>query len=92
MPNLDVLKLALIALLVVALVGLAAWFVVEVVPDIIASGVRAESALVGSPAAAWGAVTGMFGVAWADAWSVALAIVLLSTTVFFIFKVIRWVL
>lgn len=92
MPNLDLAKVALIVVLVAALVGLGAWFITDVMPDIVASGVSATTGLSSSgAAAAWGAVVSMFGPWWRTSWGLALSIVGLLAGAMLVFRVIKWV-
>ncbi|MDY0292629.1 MAG: hypothetical protein RBR02_09890 [Desulfuromonadaceae bacterium] len=91
MPNVDVVKLALIVILVGALVGVGAWFFDEVAPDIVQTGTQATSALEASASGPWGLVVGLFGSTWALAWDIALGFVLLTASVFFILRLIKWV-
>lgn len=91
MPNLDVARIGLIVVLVAALVGVAAWFIDSVAPDIMETGSQATLALESSAAGSWGVVSAVFGAAWSKAWSIGLGFVVLSGTVFFILRVIKWV-
>lgn len=91
MPNLDVLRVALIVLLVASLVGAAAWFVSEVAPEIVETGLQARMSLEMNAAPAWGAVVRLFGISWPVVWRMALALVLLLGTVFFVLRLVKWV-
>jgi len=90
MPNLDVAKIALIVLLVAALVGVGVWFMESIAPDIIQTGVQATAALEANGSAPWGMVVALFGPSWGLAWQIALGFVVLTGSVFLIFRVIRW--
>lgn len=91
MPNLDIAKIALLVVLVAAVVAVSAWFVAEVVPDVVETGQNATSALTLYSAPAWAAVVSLFGPAWPKAWTIALGFVVLLGSLFFMFRLIRWV-
>lgn len=90
MPSLDVAKIALIVLLVGALVGVGVWFIDSIAPQIVQTGTSATMALEASGAGAWGLVVALFGPSWGLAWQIALGFIVLSGTVFFVLRVIRW--
>jgi hypothetical protein len=91
MPNTDLIKLALIAVLVAAIVGLVAWFATTVVDDVVSTGALARVELSSHGAEGWEIVTDMFGTAWNTAWDMALAIALGLLSLLFLFRVIKWV-
>lgn len=90
MPTTDIIRMALIVLLVGALLGLAGWFSAEVVGVVIASGEAATNALQGDAADGFQAVTAMFGYWWSEVWGAALAIVGTFATGLFGFRLLRW--